>query len=60
MPQVAFVLVRLVLRRATAGRLLYAGFGLTSILYAVCWSFISKALCELPVLNYTACFAMSG
>ncbi|KAL4428655.1 hypothetical protein ABPG77_009761 [Micractinium sp. CCAP 211/92] len=41
---VAFVLVRLVLRRATAGRLLYAGFGLTSILYAVCWSFISKAL----------------
>lgn len=41
------MLIRLVLRRATAGRLLYVGFGLTTVLYVATWSFISKALCEL-------------
>lgn len=38
------MLVRLILRRATAGGLLWAGFGLTSLLYAACYKSIAGAL----------------
>lgn len=38
------MLVRLILRRATAGGLLWAGFGLTSLLYAACYKFIAGAM----------------
>ncbi|PSC75049.1 transmembrane 208-like [Micractinium conductrix] len=40
----AFVVVRLVLRRATATRAIYAGFALTSLVYALCYTFINRAL----------------
>lgn len=42
---VAYILIRLVLRSATATRGLYAGFALTSAIYAASFTFISKALC---------------
>lgn len=44
--QVAFVLVRLLWRGATAGKALYAGLALTTVLYAACYRSISGALCE--------------
>ncbi|PRW60298.1 transmembrane 208-like [Chlorella sorokiniana] len=41
---VAFVLIRLIWRGATAGKALYAGLLLTTVLYAVCYRSIASAL----------------
>lgn len=45
-PQAAFLVFRLILGRATAGAWLYAGFALTSLVYAGCYKMISGALGE--------------
>lgn len=48
--QAAFVLVRLLWRGSTAGKALYAGLVLTTVLYAACYRSIAGALGELPSL----------
>ena len=45
--QAAYLLIRLVLRRSSAGKLLYVGWALTGVVYAACYRSISGALCEL-------------
>jgi hypothetical protein len=44
--QVAFVVARLVLKRSSAGKLLYVGWAATAAVTAVCYRAISSALCE--------------
>ena len=44
--QVAFAVVRLVLKRSSAGKLLYVAFASTAAVTAVCYRSISSALCE--------------
>lgn len=54
-PQVAFVLIRLVLRGATASKLLYAGFALTGLLYAACYKSIASSLGALLLVLPVCC-----